>query len=991
LRRHSKARSVESTSGVGISRFGAALAACLFALLVVPGFASAAELPFLETFGSASQPSLSKPTGMAADQATGDLLVINLEETGEEKFAGSLHRYKPNGEPDPFSALGTNVIDGAGGEDATPAGEILSNLGFFFGPAETEVAVAPPGSAGGTAGDIYVTDGRGGVIDVFAPTGKFLGQKALAPESYPCGVAVDPTGNVFVGSRSGSEGVHKYTPTAPATFTESESSPFTAAGAACLVAAENGSVYGASFFATTSKLDSEGEGEGTFKYELEAPPASGLSVDPLSGHLFLSTFVFEEPFEIQEFEGSSGTPVSKTTVSSTADGVAADGTAGKLYVTREGSPNVEVFALGTPPELDLSASVAGNGAGTLKCKFDGGPAEACAGEHPGGTEVMVEATPAVGSEASLSGTGSAAGCSASPCSFSLREDSSVTAKFDLEPSTIGITSLSPDHGSTSGGNAVVLSGQNFTGAESVEFGTTPATSFTVNSATQIEATAPPHSPGTVDVHVKTPSGESVNLESDDYTFLAQPAVSAISPSKGPLAGGNQVVITGSEFTGAEEVKFGSTTASFTVESGTQIKATAPACPEGTVHVTVIGPGGASTTSPADEYTCQGVPTVSSISPSEGPLVGGITVTITGAHLEGAEEVKFGSTAVTITEDTATQIKATAPACSAGALHVTVTTPGGTSSTSAADEYTCVTAPTVTSVSPTKGPLGGGETVTITGTDLAEASAVHFGPEAATITEDTATQVKVTVPSCVAGALHITVTTAGGTSATGAGDEFTCVAAPTISSITPAKGADEGGNQIEISGLNLSAASKVEFGTTIVTPPFLSNSATKVKVKVPAHAAGKVDVRVTTVGGTPAAVAAAASTCRAPPDLTLGHPGSGSGSVSCDAGTCKASYVFGTKVALTATADAGSSFAGFSGGGCAGTSCTLILEEDTTVTATFTANPPSGGGGGASPAPAPAPTPIPAHKPFKCKKGFKKKTVHGKARCVKAKKHKRHRR
>ena len=44
--------------------------------------------------------------------------------------------------------------------------------------------------------------------------------------------------------------------------------------------------------------------------------------------------------------------------------------------------------------------------------------------------------------------------------------------------------------------------------------------------------------------------------------------------------------------------------------------------------------------------------------------------------------------------------------------------------------------------------------------------------------------------------------------------------------------------------------------------------------------------------------------------------------------------------LTATADPGSTFAGWSGGGCSGTAtCTVTMNSDTAVTATFTANPP----------------------------------------------------
>jgi hypothetical protein len=74
-------------------------------------------------------------------------------------------------------------------------------------------------------------------------------------------------------------------------------------------------------------------------------------------------------------------------------------------------------------------------------------------------------------------------------------------------------------------------------------------------------------------------------------------------------------------------------------------------------------------------------------------------------------------------------------------------------------------------------------------------------------------------------------------------------------------------------------------------------------------------------------------------LAITPAGTGTGSVSCNGAPCAPSYPFGAKVALSASAAAGSTFAGFSGAGCSGTSCTLTIEADTAVTATFDANPP----------------------------------------------------
>jgi hypothetical protein len=79
-----------------------------------------------------------------------------------------------------------------------------------------------------------------------------------------------------------------------------------------------------------------------------------------------------------------------------------------------------------------------------------------------------------------------------------------------------------------------------------------------------------------------------------------------------------------------------------------------------------------------------------------------------------------------------------------------------------------------------------------------------------------------------------------------------------------------------------------------------------------------------------------------PTVTVYSAGSGSGSSTCDGGPCVYGYAYayprGSVVTLAATANPGSTFAGWTGGGCSGTvSCTVPVEADTTVTATFTAN------------------------------------------------------
>ena len=205
--------------------------------------------------------------------------------------------------------------------------------------------------------------------------------------------------------------------------------------------------------------------------------------------------------------------------------------------------------------------------------------------------------------------------------------------------------------------------------------------------------------------------------------------------------------------------FGSTAATnVVVVSATQITATTPAGSAGavTVTVTVSGQSG----SLASAYTYVVTPTVSNISPNTGTTAGGTAVTITGTNFAAGATVKFGTTAATnVVVVSATQITATTPAGSAGAVTVTVTVSG--QSGSLANGFTYVAQPTVSSVSPSSGSTAGGTAVTITGTNFVAGATVTFGSTAATnVVVVSATQITATTPAGSAGAVTVTVTVSG---------------------------------------------------------------------------------------------------------------------------------------------------------------------------------------------------------------------------------------
>lgn len=82
-----------------------------------------------------------------------------------------------------------------------------------------------------------------------------------------------------------------------------------------------------------------------------------------------------------------------------------------------------------------------------------------------------------------------------------------------------------------------------------------------------------------------------------------PVVTAISPANGSINGGETITLTGTGFTGATIVNFGTVAGTnLVVASDTSITVTSPAQPAASVDVTVVTPAGTSAVVPADKYT-----------------------------------------------------------------------------------------------------------------------------------------------------------------------------------------------------------------------------------------------------------------------------------------------------------------------------------------------------------------------------------------------------
>ena len=263
------------------------------------------------------------------------------------------------------------------------------------------------------------------------------------------------------------------------------------------------------------------------------------------------------------------------------------------------------------------------------------------------------------------------------------------------------------------------------------------------------------------------------------------------------------------------------------------------------------------------------PTITSASVATGPSQGGTAVTLTGTNIGAGARAFICDTAACAA---ATKIPAkgsymngsagktfnlVTPSHKAAANGTTVKialfNPHDTTPVTISFKYTAGAAPTVTTIDPNEGLIGGGTFVTITGTNFSSNSTVMFGAtqlqcdaaipatQNCSIVDDKTIQLN-TPAVTTAGKVNVVITNADTKTVTVTnGFNYGPHEPPAVSSLSVATGPTTGGTYVTVFGANFDATPTVMFGGVAATvktvnPGFLG-------VVTPAHAAGMVDVIV----------------------------------------------------------------------------------------------------------------------------------------------------
>lgn len=280
---------------------------------------------------------------------------------------------------------------------------------------------------------------------------------------------------------------------------------------------------------------------------------------------------------------------------------------------------------------------------------------------------------------------------------------------------------------------------------------------------------------------------------------------------------------------------------------------APGCRD----VTVTTPEGTGTQ--ANAFMVVGMPTVTSLSPSQAIQGETTGVTITGTSLFSVTAVDFGMgiTVNSFTVDSNTQITANitvgGPA-TPGTRDVSATNAAGTGTLTGG--FTVNQAPpNIVGVAPVFGVAGQTLDVVITGTSFTGATAVSFGAGTGTnsfaVDSDAQITASITISGgAAAGLRDVWVITSWGTDTLPNG--FTVLGIPAVTQASPGQAVQGQTLNVIITGSNLTAATGVDFGVGITTNGYSVDSASQITANISiggAAAAGMRDVSVTAPGGT----------------------------------------------------------------------------------------------------------------------------------------------
>lgn len=388
-----------------------------------------------------------------------------------------------------------------------------------------------------------------------------------------------------------------------------------------------------------------------------------------------------------------------------------------------------------------------------------------------------------------------------------------------------VISLNPDYSNLAGGATLIITGTDFSdfgGAPVVFVDETPCVvdmgSF---SPTNLECELPSMpDAGEYAVVVESASGQRSN-EDVFITYLQAPNVSETLPRGSTLAGGGTINVLGSGFSTlglGSEIMIGAQVCTLdTVVSSSELTCTLPAPIAAGYHQVVVTTEGGTSVEDV-RFEARNPPTVSSISPSVISTAGDADIIVTGTNfsLNAPMTVTIdGASCTNVDVLSVNQIACTAPPRLEGSYQAIVTNTFSSAISAPGGNLDYVGSPTISGVSPSGGPLAGGNVITVSGTNFTTDGTTSVSVNSVaclSITPVSSTEIECTVPPHgVSEVVSVRVSNFSGTATLPGVYQY--IDAPTLVSVQNIEevwmknyGSQTGGQLLRITGTNFTSHS-----------------------------------------------------------------------------------------------------------------------------------------------------------------------------------------
>lgn len=411
-------------------------------------------------------------------------------------------------------------------------------------------------------------------------------------------------------------------------------------------------------------------------------------------------------------------------------------------------------------------------------------------------------------------------------------------RFDYMPG-VNVTGAFPLTGPEGGGTAVMITGPEFLGLETIvcQFG---AAGFRVAGRwlgrTAFECDTPSQRPGRVRLAIST-NGQQFTDVGLAFDYLPQATVQSVSPRSGSVHGGTQIAVSGAGFVNSTEIacRLGERVGEAQYVDPTLVLCRAPGMEVvhkekagSSVFIGVANNGIDFTSTENPGAMFQYVPAFEllSIEPTSGPATGGTVLHVDGVGFDTAGNVSCvvnGLEIEALVENAKRLVCVTPPVAGGGLVDIRLTNNGvETTFTKASFRYHLPIE--VRSIYPTSVPESGGSRLLVTGsgfTDTGALACVFIFPAAtlqATQIESSATYISDSLISCPSPAgggvgpadLHVTN---NGVDISDSRLPFSVTSKSTVTTVWPTSGSTNGGTSVRVQGTGFldSATAFCRFG------------------------------------------------------------------------------------------------------------------------------------------------------------------------------------